>query len=112
MPAQPAFSTASVADRKAIRTALLDPDAHHSHPSKCGFSPGVGIEFVEPDTSGYLLICFSCCQWVLGRSPGEPFNAGDFQLARKEFVKLVQQLLPDDPELARLEPTDENWPGH
>jgi len=103
--------TASVEDRDAIRSVLLEPDAHHVHPSKCGFSPGVGIEFVEPDTSAYLLICFSCSQWVLGRSPGK-LMSGDFQLARKEFVELVKQLLPDDPELARLVPTDQAWPGH
>ncbi|TPW01746.1 MAG: hypothetical protein FD129_3305, partial [bacterium] len=104
--------TASETDRKAIRDTFLDPDAHHRHPNKCEFSPGVGIELVRPETSGFILICFSCSQFSIGDDRGRKVAFGDFGLARGEFVELVQRLLPDDAELKTLKTTTRTPPGH
>lgn len=104
--------TASAADRRAIRDVILDPEAHHSHTKQCLFSPGVGIEFVRPDTSGYILICFSCSQFMVGQGCERTIAGGDFELTRRQFVELVQRLLPDDVELKSLKPTDRAPPGH
>ncbi len=104
--------TASAMDRKAIRDLILDPDAHHHHGKRCSFSPGVGIEFVYPDTSGHVLICFSCTQFMIGKGQVLGFAGGDFELTRRQFVELVQRLLPDDAELKTLELTTRRPPGH
>ena len=97
--------TASTSDIAAIRALTLNPDAHHRHQKQCLLSPGIGIEFVRPDTNGFALICFDCSQWVFGKEEPDWIVWGDFELVREDFVRLVQRLLPEDAELESLRTT-------
>ena len=73
---------------------------------------GVGIVFVQPDTSGYILICFSGTQFMVGQGQTQTIAGGDFELTRRQYVELVQRLLPDDAELKTLKLTTDCPPCH